>query len=125
MSNLDFDSIGTPPVKLVAVMIIMYAIYLVFLGESFANLTMGAILVNLLTFDLSTEPFLMPGMIAIPISIFMFMLSGWFILGIAQMVISLFPDGTVSGVVFNAAKAIIVTAVVIYLGSGLLYIIAW
>jgi hypothetical protein len=41
------------------------------------------------------------------------------------MVISLFPDGTVSGVVFNAAKAIIVTAVVIYLGSGLLYIIAW
>ncbi|MFA5693650.1 MAG: hypothetical protein WC907_08535, partial [Acholeplasmataceae bacterium] len=82
MSDLDFDSIGTPPVKLVAVMIILYGIYLVFLGESFANLTMGAILVNLLTFDLSTEPFLMPGMIAIPISIFMFTLSGWFILGI-------------------------------------------
>jgi len=125
MSNLDFDSIGTPPVKLVAVMIILYGIYLVFLGESFANLTMGAILVNLLTFDLSTEPFLMPGMIAIPISIFMFMLSGWFILGIAQKVISLFPDGTVSGVVFNSAKAVIVAAVVIYLGGGLLYIIAW
>jgi len=28
-------------------------------------------------------------------------------------------------VVFNSAKAVIVAAVVIYLGGGLLYIIAW